>query len=112
MTVSRREKLEAMLADDPNDQMLRYMLALELEKDGDNPRSLVLLKGLTEDTSPYVPAFLMAGQQLAGLGRTEEARATYKAGIEQAKSQGDEHAAGEMAQFMLELPKDQATVSA
>ena len=45
----------------------------------------------------------MAGQQFARLGRTENARETYQNGIEHARSQGDEHAAGEMSQFLQDL---------
>ena len=104
MNQSRRQKLEVMLQADPSDQMLRYMLALELEKEDDNEGSLELLTGLMKDDQPYVPAFLMAGQQLARLGRISESRQTYTEGIEQAQRQGDEHAAGEMNQFRLELP--------
>lgn len=103
MTHSRREKLEAMLASDPRDQMLRYMLALELEKEDDNDRSLELLDSLMKDDKPYVPSFLMAGQQQAKLGRTDEAKATYQSGIREAQIQGEDHAAGEMTQFLAEL---------
>ena len=104
MTVSRREKLETMLEADPTDQMLRYMLAMELDKESENVRSLELLSGLMADPQPYVPAFLMAGQQLARLDRIAEARDVYSRGIEQARTQGDDHAAGEMTQFKAELP--------
>ncbi len=100
---SRSEKLEAMLADDPNDQTLRYMLAMELEKESDHNRSLDLLQRLMDDESPYVPAFLMAGQQLARLQRTDEAANVYRSGIQQAQQNGDDHAAGEMSQFLAEL---------
>ncbi len=100
---ARREKLEAMLASDPSDQMLRYMLALELDKEDADDRSLELFNGLMSDSTPHVPSFLMAGQLLARLGRTDEARSTYEAGIAQAKIQGNDHAAGEMGQFLLEL---------
>ena len=100
---TRREKLEAMLADAPQDAMLRYMLALELEKEAEHDRSLQLFDGLMTDDPAYVPAFLMAGQQLAKLGRTEDARATYRPGIEQARLQGNDHASGEMTGFLLEL---------
>ncbi len=103
MAASRREKLELMLVDDPSDQTLRYMLAMELSKEDNNDRSLKLLSGLMNDETPYVPAFLMAGQQLARLGRTSEASETYANGIKQAQLQGDDHAAGEMTQFKLEL---------
>ena len=100
---SRREKLEGMLQSSPNDQMLKYMLAMELEKEGDNDRSLDLFNGLMLDEKPYVPAFLMAGQQMAKLGRIEEARKTYTAGIAQAELQNNSHAAGEMAGFLAAL---------
>ena len=83
--------------------MLRYMLAMELEKDGSDDRSLEFFRGLMNDSTPYVPAFLMAGQQLARTGNTEEARATYRAGIEQAQQQNNSHAAGEMAGFLAAL---------
>ncbi len=101
--VNRREKLEAMLQAAPNDQMLRYMLALELEKESANERSLSYLTSLMEDTPPYVPAFLMAGQQLAKLGRCDDAKATYRSGISHAEQQGNAHAAGEMAGFLAEM---------
>ena len=85
-----------MLVGDPADQMLRYMLAMELDKEGEHDRSLELFQSLMSDATPHVPAFLMAGQQFARLGRTENARETYQNGIEHARSQGDEHAAGEI----------------
>ena len=100
---SRREKLQALLADDPHDQTLRYMLAMELQKESEHDRSLELLQGLMTDKSPYVPAFLMAGQQLAQLQRTDEATVVYRSGIQEAQRQGNDHAAGEMNQFLSEL---------
>ena len=74
-----------MLAASPEDQMLRYMLAMELDKESDHERSLELFGSLMRDTPPYVPAFLMAGQLFARLERTDEARATYEAGITEAQ---------------------------
>lgn len=103
---SRLKKLEDMFAADPQDTMVRYMLALEVEKTDDHDRSLELLSGLMADEPAYVPAFLMAGQQLARLGRISEARETYGNGIKQAQLRNDDHAAGEMTQFMAELPTD------
>lgn len=103
MTTSRREKLEAMLAEDPADQTMQYMLAMELQKEDEDDRSLELFSNLMSDETPHVPSFLMAGQLLARLGRIDDARSTYQQGIEQAKAQGNDHAAGEMGQFLLEL---------
>jgi hypothetical protein len=101
--MSRREKIEAMLADDPADTFLRYSLAMELDKEGDHEASLSRFAELTKDAPPYVPAFFMAGQQLARLGRMAEARSTLRDGIEAARSQGDSHAAGEMSEFLASL---------
>jgi thioredoxin-like negative regulator of GroEL len=103
MPASRREKIEAMLADDPSDTFLRYSLALELEKEGSHDRSLEGLRGLMADQPAYVPAFFMAGQQLVRIGRVDEARAVLRDGIEEARRQGNAHAAGEMSEFLSSL---------
>ncbi|MDZ4657438.1 MAG: hypothetical protein SH868_07640 [Bythopirellula sp.] len=100
---TRREKIEAMLADDPTDTFLRYSLAMELDKESANDASLAKLSDLTRDTPPYVPAFFMAGQQLVRLGRVEEARTVLRDGIEAAREQGNGHAAGEMSEFLASL---------
>jgi len=101
--VTRREKIEAMLADDPGDTFLRYSLAMELDKEGAHEQSLSKFAELTRDNPPYVPAFFMAGQQLARLGRVDEARAFLRDGIEAARTQQDHHAAGEMSEFLASL---------
>jgi tetratricopeptide (TPR) repeat protein len=101
--MSRREKIEAMLADDPGDTFLRYSLAMELDKEAAHEESLAKFAQLVRDDPPYVPAFFMASQQLARLGRLQEARAILRDGIQAARSQGDAHAAGEMSEFLTSL---------
>jgi predicted RNA polymerase sigma factor len=103
MSDSRRAKIEAMLADEPNDVFLRYALAVELEKEGQHEASLARLAELSRDATPYVPAFFLRGQQLARLGRIDEARAALRDGIDQARVQGNHHAAGEMSEFLASL---------
>lgn len=100
---TRREKIEAMLAEEPGDTFLRYSLALEQDKEGDNDASLAGLAELRRDDPPYVPAFFMAGQQLTRLDRVNEARDVLRAGIEAARARGDAHAAGEMSEFLASL---------
>jgi hypothetical protein len=102
-SVSRRQKIEAMLVDDPTDTFLRYSLALELEKESDHERSLAGFGELMKDSPPYVPAFFMAAQQLVKLGRINEARAALRDGIEAARQQGNAHAAGEMSEFLASI---------
>jgi hypothetical protein len=101
--MSRREKIEAMLADDPRDVFLRYSLAMELDKEGNHDASLARFDELTRDDPPYVPAFFMAAQQLARLARIAEARTYLRDGIETARQQGNAHAAGEMSEFLASL---------
>lgn len=100
---SRREKIEGMLADDPSDTFLRYSLSLELEKEGEHESSLQKLAGLMQDDPPHVPSFFMAAQQLARLHRISEARSALRDGIEEARRQGDSHAAAEMSEFLTSL---------
>src|SRR3954462_7925687 len=101
--MTRREKIEVMLADDPGDTFLRYSLAMELDKEGNHDASLTQFAELTRDNPPYVPAFFMAGQQLVRLGRTDEARSVLRDGILAARSQDNLHAAGEMTEFLASL---------
>jgi len=100
---SRREKIEAMLAEEPGDTFLRYSLAMELDKEGDHTASLAQLQELYTLDPPYIPAFFMAGQQLAKLNRLDESCSALRDGIEQARAQGDRHAAGEMSEFLATL---------
>lgn len=100
---SRREKIEAMLADDPSDIFLRYSLAMELQKEGALEESLGRFRELMQETTPHVPSFFMAGKLLAQSEQVEAAQAVLREGIEQARAQGDQHAASEMAEYLLAL---------
>jgi predicted Zn-dependent protease len=101
--MSRRAKIEAMLAEEPNDTFLRYSLAMEFRSEGDPEASVAKLTELTQDSPPYVPAFFMAAQQLADLGRVDQARTFLRDGIDQARLQGDTHAAAEMSELLAQL---------
>jgi tetratricopeptide (TPR) repeat protein len=101
--MTRREKIEAMLASDPGDTFLRYNLAMELDKEGNHDASLASFAKLANDSPPYVPAFFMAGQQLVRLGRIDEARQIVRDGIAAANAAGDAHAEREMSEFLASL---------
>jgi len=100
---SRREKIEQMLLAEPQDKFLRYSLALELHKEGSFDEALAGLRALTQDNPPYIPAYFMAAQQLVPQGQVELAREFLRTGIEEARLQGDHHAAGEMGEFLASL---------
>ena len=75
MQPTRRQKIEALLRDSPDDVFLRYSLALEMENDGDWEAGIDILQDLARATPSYVPAYHMAGRHLAKHGRIAEARA-------------------------------------
>jgi len=106
MTQTRRQKIEALLRDDPDDCFLRYSLALDLEGGGEWEASLELLEALGREEPAYVPALQMAGQFLAARGRYDEARTALREGIEAARAQGNAHAAGEMAELLMSLGEE------
>lgn len=98
--MTRRERIEAMLADTPDDPELRYALALEYVGEGNVTEGLQKLYELHRTAPKYVPAYLQAGQLLVKQGQDEAARAIYRTGIAQARAVGDHHAAGEMEGFL------------
>jgi predicted Zn-dependent protease len=100
---SRREKIEAMLQDEPQDQFLRYSLACEYDNEDRPAESLALLQGLMADQPPHVHSFLRGAQLLVKVGRTADARTTLRTGIEAARQQGELHAAGEMGELLASL---------
>lgn len=100
--MSRIEKIESMLKSDPGDGFLRYALAMEL-RESDPERSLGILQELQRETPPRVSAFFMAGQLLHKQGRIPEARTALRDGIDEARSQGDSHAAAEMSELLASL---------
>ena len=97
----RMAQIEAMLADDPDDAFLRYGLAMEHASAGDDAACVIVLHDLIARTaaSPYIPAFLQAGQALVRVDRIPEACAVLKQGIAAATKAGTAealHAQGEM----------------
>ena len=50
--MTRREKIEVMLAEDPADTFLRYSLAMELDKEGNHDGSLARFAELMRDAPP------------------------------------------------------------
>lgn len=100
---TRKQQIEEMLADDPNDPFLRYGLAMEYASAGQDDEAVRCFRQLLETSPDYVPGYMQAGRVLTRLDRVEEARTIYQAGIAAARQKGDLHAAEEMASFLNEL---------
>jgi predicted Zn-dependent protease len=101
--MTRRQKLEALLAESPEDTFLQYALAMQVASDGDEPEAARRLEGLLAADPSYVPAYLQLGQLHARLQDPASARSVLTRGIETARRAGDQHAEGEMRGFLDEL---------
>ncbi len=100
---SRREMIEEMLAESPQDPELRYMLAMEYISGGDDPGAVRCFQEMIQATPNYPPAYHQAGRALQRLNRIAEARTLLSQGIPIAQKQGDLHAAGEMTELLQSL---------
>jgi predicted Zn-dependent protease len=101
--LSRREKIEAMLKLEPQDQFLRYGLAVEYDNEGRAAEAEAMFRGLITDNPPHVPSFLRCAQLLVQEDQIAAARTLLRDGIEAARRQGNAHAAGEMAELLASL---------
>ena len=99
---TRRQQIEELLADDPNDPFLLYGLAMEYVSARDDAEAVRRFDALFAAAPDYVPGYLQAGQALNRLGREGEARSVLLRGIAVAQKQGDRHAAEEM-QALLDV---------
>jgi tetratricopeptide (TPR) repeat protein len=97
---SRKQQIEEMLTEDPDDPFLRYGLAMEYVSAGQDEEAVRCFEELLRMAPNYVPGYMQAGRALTRLNRIEEARAVFQSGIAAAQQQGDRHAAEEMAEFL------------
>jgi len=103
LVTTRREKIESMLQAEPKDVFLRYALAMELEKAGENGAALELHSQLIKQTPPHVASYFRSAQILAAQDEVEPARDFLREGIEAARGSGDLHSAAEMSQMLAQL---------
>lgn len=99
----RSEQLKEMLEADPDDLFLRYALAMAYVSEGDASAGLNVLGEVIERDPDYVAAYFQKGQILAEQGETDSAREIVTRGIEAARRTGDQHAEGEMSEFLQTL---------
>ncbi len=87
----------------PSDPFPRDGLAMELKNQGKLAEAAEAFSELIGHFPDYVPAYLMAGNTLASLGRRDDATDVYRRGITTARARGDLHAAKELEAALAEL---------
>jgi tetratricopeptide (TPR) repeat protein len=100
---TRQQQIEEMLAEDPGDADLRYMLAMEHVSQGDDTGAVRCFTDLIRIAADYPAAYHQAGRALQRLGRLDEARTMLQRGIASAQKKDDIHAAGEMSELLAQL---------
>jgi Flp pilus assembly protein TadD len=103
---SRMQQILDMLADEPDDPELRYMLAMEHVSVGDDESAVRCFHELLSVTPDFPPAYHQGARALQRLGRTGEAHDLLERGIPMALKKGDAHAAGEMQELMENLEEE------
>src|SRR5262249_17994217 len=101
--MDRIATFKSFIARSPSDPFPRYALAMEHRARGELAEAWAVFSDLLANFSEYVPAYLMAGGTLVGLGRKDEAAGVYRRGVEVATRKGDSHARGELESALNEI---------
>ena len=95
-TSERLEKLQQMLARDPNDTFLLYGIAMEHKKLNDPAAALEFFDRVTSLDAGYCYAYHQKGLVQESQGDLDAAKQAYQDGIAAATRTGDLHAKGEI----------------
>ena len=99
----RLETLKSLVAQDPADSRIRFMLAKELGNAGDWEAALREYEAILAADADYVAAYYHGGQACEQLGRINDARAIYQRGIEACARTGDAHTRDELEEALAAL---------
>lgn len=94
--MDRLAMLQQMAAQKPDDPFPRYGLAMEYKKQGRADEAWSTFEALMESHPDYVASYLMAGNLLESMGRSDEAAGIYDRGMDVAKAAGDAHSLSEL----------------
>lgn len=101
--MDRVETFKTFIERSPDDPFPRYGLAMEYRNLGRKDDSRQAFSDLMERFPDYVPAYLMAGTNLADLGDGAAAATIYRQGIEAATRAGDAHARAELEAALAQI---------
>ncbi|MGA7415471.1 MAG: tetratricopeptide repeat protein [Bryobacteraceae bacterium] len=104
MATNRLEILQQMVAQDPKNSFARYGLAMEYANSGNYEQAITEYKALLTQDENYAAAYYHGGQALEKLGRVEEAKELYEAGLVMTRRKGDSHTHSEIEAALSLLP--------
>jgi len=101
--MDRMATLSEILAQDPNNVLARYGLAMEYANSGKADRALEEFGKLLSTNPDYAAAYFMAAQTLVKANRSDEAKRMLVDGIAAAQRKRDSHAESEMQAMLDDL---------
>ncbi len=99
----RLSHLLALHKQEPHDAFTRYGIALEYQALQNHAEALQWFLALRQDIPDYVPTYYMLAGLYRNLGQDSDAKKIYCEGIQQARRNGDSHAAHELQEALEEL---------
>lgn len=97
------EKLQALLAKEPNDAFLNFGLAMELAKQERFDESLAQFEKTIALDPTYIAAYFHRGKTLVSKGAIDAARSALEIGIAKAEELGEYHSKSEMEELLNTL---------
>lgn len=101
--MSRLATIQQMLQASPKDSFLRFALAKEHEKAGDDALAKTIYEEILADDPEYVGTYYHLGKTLERLAEEAAAFKIYTEGMVVCKRLGENHARAELAGARLEL---------
>jgi len=101
--MSRKDQIIALLEASPKDAFLRFALAKEHEKAGEDAGAKAVYEALVAEQPDYVGTYYHLGKTLERLGEEAAAWQVYTEGISVTKRLGEKHAMSELAGARMEL---------
>ena len=103
MQISRLEKLQEFIKNEPNDPFLKYALATEYLRMNQTDKALEYYEDLVNNHRDYAGTYYHLGKLYEALGRKDDAIATYETGMKVTKEQRNNHAFSELQGVYNEL---------
>lgn len=100
---SRLEKLQAFLAQDPNDSFTRYAIGLEYASQKDYSKAIETLEALRQHDPNYVATYYQLASFYREQGESAKALEVTSVGIKAARAVSDLHAASELQALQGEI---------
>jgi len=105
--MTRKDTLDQMAQEDPNDPFLLYAQALEEAKDGNINTAIEILEGLKEDHSEYLATYYQLGKLYEEIADLDAATKVYRKGIKLAKAQNQQKTASELGEALVFILDDE-----